>query len=148
MNTIIHGLTPLRWGQFFLGLSFFAAGFSLALASGAAAIPTAGLSAVTAVSGAVMLSYGLGNMVAAFSPYKDRAKAMLDSPKNLGNAITQVVFHDDGPAAKELGGMSEDVAAALFSDDPLSAALFGLQFILPVMQGAGPLDEECFMQDF
>jgi RHS repeat-associated protein len=136
----------VRWGQFLRGLGFFAGGMAGALGSMALAVPSGGLSAITAVSSAMGMMYGLGNMVAAFSPDKEAAKEMLNCPNNVGGLLGNAMWSGYGDAPS-IPGMAEDTAGLLMSGNPAEAILAGMNILDPVVNSA-VLDEDHYLYDF
>jgi hypothetical protein len=116
------GLCRSNWdraGQFLKGLGAGALGTAAVLGSVGPWAP------LTAVSGAIGIQYGIGNMIAAFAPDSadEQAQQMEDAPSNLGGALGRAVGGSTGQA---IGSFGEDATSAVTADnglDTLSAEL-------------------------
>jgi len=130
--------------QFLKGVGGLAGGVAGILVG--AALSEVGIGIPIVVSGAVGVSYGIGNLVASFADPSEATKQMEESPSSLGGAVGCFVGGKKGQA---LGGMVEaaarfgvafnpDTALDMTSGDFLEP---GLQ-LLEGMEKIGPLIED------
>ena len=111
------------WRQFFEGLSAAAAGTGAALLLGGAEVASGGLATPAVIIGtgsaAAAISYGIGNMVAAFSDDEEAAEVMEKSPSSVPQLIGRGLCGEEGQSAVENVETFFDIKEATKSKDKL-----------------------------
>ncbi len=110
-NDPINYMDPLgkvRWGQFAKGIAVFTGGL-VAVAVAATSVGVSGglsapVAALLALNGAAAITYGLGNIVAAFAPDAAQAQKMAEAPQSAIQAAARLV---GGKELQDLVGIGE-----------------------------------------
>jgi RHS repeat-associated protein len=112
-----------NWPQFFKGLSAAAAGTGAALLLGGAEVASGGAATpaviIGAGSAAASISYGIGNMVAAFSDDEETAEVMEKSPSSVPQLIGRGLCGEEGQSAVETAESFLDIKEAIKSKSKL-----------------------------
>jgi RHS repeat-associated protein len=106
--------------QFLRGIAGLGGGISLIVVG--VALSEAGVGIPIAVSGAVGIGYGIGNIVASFAPPSPQTELMQGSPHNLCGAVGRLVGGEKGQA---LGSTAESAVmlGLTGNEDPAEQAL-------------------------
>jgi RHS repeat-associated protein len=137
-NTPLVFLDPLglafRPGQCVRGIGGLAGG--IALTALGVALSEAGIGIPIAVSGAVGISYGIGNVVASFGDETPATRAMDVSPNNLGGFAGRAINGEKGQAIASFLENAVEMPAAAPNPANMKSEAEALEALLHAIEGA------------